>query len=178
MVGTFLDIRLHTTSKSSLGDIFRLKRSADAASEDHLEDEPQIEVNYSDVYEIIEQSESNYQNEIRQSPKRKRKKAQVTSGEARINHNYCSVRTPTAPRPGGANPNPYPSHPVDLFFSAMAEVVKNLPPQLVAEARTKVCQVVSELECKALDIASQSKFNQSHTEPAATTSFGEKNVTG
>lgn len=41
-------------------------------------------------------------------------------------------------------------HPVNMFFSSMAEVVKTLPPHLIAEARMKVCQVVSELECRAL----------------------------
>lgn len=41
-------------------------------------------------------------------------------------------------------------HPVDLFFQSMAEVVKKFPPQINTEARLKVCQVVSELEYKAL----------------------------
>ncbi|RZF41332.1 hypothetical protein LSTR_LSTR000046 [Laodelphax striatellus] len=45
---------------------------------------------------------------------------------------------------------PIRDHPVDNFFSNMADIVKTFPPHLIAEARMKVCQIVSELELRAL----------------------------
>ncbi|XP_054266996.1 uncharacterized protein LOC128989152 [Macrosteles quadrilineatus] len=45
---------------------------------------------------------------------------------------------------------PQKDHPVDMFFLSMAEVVKQFPPHIITEARLKVCQVVSELELKAM----------------------------
>lgn len=40
--------------------------------------------------------------------------------------------------------------PIDVFFKSMALSVKRLPPELVAEAKLKVCNIVSEMELRAL----------------------------
>ncbi|KAJ8921404.1 hypothetical protein NQ315_003020 [Exocentrus adspersus] len=44
-------------------------------------------------------------------------------------------------------------HPIKLFFDSMASTVMGFPPSLAAEAKLKVCQIVSELECRMLDEA-------------------------
>lgn len=41
-------------------------------------------------------------------------------------------------------------HAVEMFFSSMAKTVMTFPPDLIAETRLKVCQVVSEMEIKAI----------------------------
>ncbi|XP_063634799.1 protein suppressor of variegation 3-7, partial [Cydia splendana] len=38
--------------------------------------------------------------------------------------------------------------PIHKFFESMADIVCELPPHLIAEARLKVCQMVNELEIK------------------------------
>lgn len=50
---------------------------------------------------------------------------------------------------------PKTDHPVDMFFLSMAQVVKTLPHNLIVEARTKVCQIVGELEYRALQTVQQ-----------------------
>lgn len=39
--------------------------------------------------------------------------------------------------------------PIDFFFKSMALSVRRLPPVLVAEAKSKVCKIVSDLEIRA-----------------------------
>ncbi|XP_077301017.1 uncharacterized protein LOC143921549 isoform X1 [Arctopsyche grandis] len=41
-------------------------------------------------------------------------------------------------------------HPVDTFFRSMATTVKSFSPQLIAETRMKVCNIVSEMELRSL----------------------------
>ncbi|KAJ8968726.1 hypothetical protein NQ314_002149 [Rhamnusium bicolor] len=42
-------------------------------------------------------------------------------------------------------------HPIKMFFDSMANTVMSFPPALAAEAKLKVCQIVTELECRMLD---------------------------
>ncbi|KAJ8981031.1 hypothetical protein NQ317_007853 [Molorchus minor] len=44
-------------------------------------------------------------------------------------------------------------HPIQMFFDSMANTVMGFPPALAAEAKLKVCQIVTELECRILDEA-------------------------
>ncbi|KAJ8946494.1 hypothetical protein NQ318_001769 [Aromia moschata] len=44
-------------------------------------------------------------------------------------------------------------HPIRTFFDSMANTVMSFPPALAAEAKLKVCQIVTELECRMLDEA-------------------------
>lgn len=41
-------------------------------------------------------------------------------------------------------------NPVDTFFRSMATTVKSFSPQLIAETRMKVCNIVSEMELRSL----------------------------
>lgn len=39
---------------------------------------------------------------------------------------------------------------IDIFFQSMAETVKTFPPHLIAKTKMKVCNIVGEMELKAL----------------------------
>nr|CAD7459043.1 unnamed protein product [Timema tahoe] len=43
-----------------------------------------------------------------------------------------------------------PDHPIQTFFKSMASTVMTFPPHLIAETRMNVCNIVSEMEIRAL----------------------------
>nr|CAD7431393.1 unnamed protein product [Timema monikensis] len=43
-----------------------------------------------------------------------------------------------------------PDHPIQTFFKSMASTVMTFPPDLIAETRMNVCNIVSEMEIRAL----------------------------
>lgn len=45
-------------------------------------------------------------------------------------------------------------HPIEIFFKGIAQTVMSFPPNLAAQAKFRVCQVVSELEYKLHNINS------------------------
>lgn len=53
-----------------------------------------------------------------------------------------------------SRPSPQPSQPkkdhFDLFFEAISASVKNLPPKLAAEVKSRVSQVIAEFELRAI----------------------------
>jgi len=42
------------------------------------------------------------------------------------------------------------NHPTQIFFKSMASTVMTFPPELVVEARNRVCNIISEIELRAL----------------------------
>jgi len=42
------------------------------------------------------------------------------------------------------------NHPIQIFFKNMASTVMTFPPELVVEARNRVCNIISEIELRAL----------------------------
>lgn len=44
----------------------------------------------------------------------------------------------------------------DIFFQSMLITLKTLPPSIIAEAKMKICSLVSELELRALEESSRS----------------------
>ncbi|KAL3279752.1 hypothetical protein HHI36_017260 [Cryptolaemus montrouzieri] len=49
--------------------------------------------------------------------------------------------------------------PVHAFFHSMALTVKRLPPELIAEARLQICEIVGMLEIKALGLDEQQEHH-------------------
>lgn len=43
------------------------------------------------------------------------------------------------------------SNPISIFFDSMAKTVMQFPPAQAAEVKLKVCQIVTEMECKLLE---------------------------
>ena len=42
-------------------------------------------------------------------------------------------------------------HPITTFFESMAKTVMQFPPARAAETKLKVCQIVTEMECRILE---------------------------
>ena len=42
------------------------------------------------------------------------------------------------------------NHPIQIFFKSMASTVMTFPPELAVEARNRVCNIISEIELRAL----------------------------
>ena len=102
----------------------------------------------------------NLQNESNSSEGSERKRPKVVSQKEKLTADIFrgrEERLQILKRMAEKTEEAEPHNPVFTFFKSMAQTVTHFPPSIIAETRMKICQLVAQMEAKALHEQNQAR---------------------